>query len=228
MKPAGKDGKLYSIAFKEAVTGGASVTLDKSGFYKIKSIASSASSLPTKDSGIAGGESIKVGQIVHLWKGQALAAGDAVIPLELTLVGFVKDVPNSLQGSSVDISTQENVESGIREWAESAFSDGSGTITGTFETDSEAQRKLLNNFQEITIDDGTHVTRLPARKQHQDYMLSRRETETVGETAVWEHFPVIVESLTKDKPLDGEQSFSFAYKVDGGNFPGVIYYKVKE
>ena len=49
MKPAGKDGKLYSIAFKEAVTGGASVTLDKSGFYKIKSIASSASSLPTKD-----------------------------------------------------------------------------------------------------------------------------------------------------------------------------------
>lgn len=228
MKPAGKDGKLYSIAFKEAVTGGASVTLDKNGFYKIKSIASSASSLPTKDSGIAGGESIKVGQIVHLWKGQALAAGDAVIPLELTLVGFVKDVPNSLQGSSVDISTQENVESGIREWAESAFSDGSGTITGTFETDSDAQRKLLNNFQEITIDDGTHVTRLPAKKQHQDYMLSRRETETVGETAVWEHFPVIVESLTKDKPLDGEQSFSFAYKVDGGNFPGVIYYKVKE
>ena len=163
-----------------------------------------------------------------MWKGQALAAGDAVIPLELTLVGFVKDVPNSLQGSSVDISTQENVESGIREWAESAFSDGSGTITGTFETDSDAQRKLLNNFQEITIDDGTHVTRLPAKKQHQDYMLSRRETETVGETAVWEHFPVIVESLTKDKPLDGEQSFSFAYKVDGGNFPGVIYYKVKE
>ena len=62
----------------------------------------------------------------------------------------------------------------------------------------------------------------------QDYMMSRRETETVGETAVWEHFPVTVESIALDKPLDGEQPFNFNYKIDGGNEPGVIYYKVKE
>ncbi len=228
MKPAGKDGKLYSITAGEVVTGGADVTLSVSGFYRIKSIASAGSSLPAKDDTIEGGASIKVGSVVHLWKGQALAAGDAVIPLLLTLVSFVKDVPNSMQGSSTDVSTQENLESGVREWAEGAFSDSSGTISGTFETESPAQQALLNNFEEITVDDGVHITRLPAKKKHQDYMLSRHETDTVGETAVWEHFPVIVESLTKDKPMDGEQSFSFAYKMDGGNFPGMIYYTVKE
>ena len=49
MKPGGKDGKLYKIAEGEAVTGGESVTLTASGFYKIKSVASSDSSLPTPD-----------------------------------------------------------------------------------------------------------------------------------------------------------------------------------
>ena len=228
MKPGGKDGKLYKYTEGAAVTGGSGVTLETSGFYKIKSIASSSSSLPSPDSNISGGKGIKPGQVVHLWSGQALATGDAVIPLTLMLIGFVKDVANSRQGQTYDVSTQENLESGVREYIIGAFTEGSGTINGTFETDSDAQRELLNQFAEITIDDGTNVTRLPAKQVKQNYMMSRRETETVGETAVWEHFPVTVESVTTDKPLDGEQNFNFAYKLDGGRCPGVIYYKVKE
>ena len=203
MKPGGKDGKLYKIAEGAVITGGASVTLAESGFYRIKSIASDGSSLPQPDANITGGKGLRAGQVIHLWKGQSIAAGDAV-------------------------STQENLESGVREYITSAFTEGSGTINGTFETDSDAQRELLNQFAEITVDDGTNITRLPAKQTKQDYMMSRRETEIVGETAVWEHFPVTVESVTMDKPLDGEQNFNFNYKIDGGNFPGVIYYKVKE
>ncbi len=228
MKPGGKDGKLYKIAEGAVITGGASVTLAESGFYRIKSIASDGSSLPQPDANITGGKGLRAGQVIHLWKGQSIAAGDAVIPLSLTLIGFVKDVSNSRQGQSYDVSTQENLESGVREYITSAFTEGSGTINGTFETDSDAQRELLNQFAEITVDDGTNITRLPAKQTKQDYMMSRRETEIVGETAVWEHFPVTVESVTMDKPLDGEQNFNFNYKIDGGNFPGVIYYKVKE
>lgn len=228
MKPGGKDGKLYMITELPAVSGGDDVALSGSGFYRIKSIAASGSALPLPDTSIAGAKALKAGQVVHLWKGQQLAAGDAVIPLDLTLIGFVKDVSNSRQGQSYDVSTQENLESGVREYIIGAFTEGSGTINGTFETDSEAQRALLNQFTEITVDDGEHITRLPAKQTKQDYMMSRRETETVGETAVWEHFPVTVESITMDKPLDGEQNFNFNYKLDGGNNPGVIYYKVKE
>ena len=228
MKPGGKDGKLYSIKEGEILNGGESVKIEKSGFYKIKSIASENTSFPALDSSISGGKSVKVGQIVHLWKEQELATGDSVIPLELALIGIVKDVSNQKQGSSFDVSTQENLESGIREWITGAFTDSNGTINGTFETDSDAQRELLNQFEEISVDDGTHITRLPAKQRNLDFMMSRRETDIPGETAVWEHFPVIVESVQMDKPLDGEQNFNFNYKVDGGNNPGVIYYTVKE
>lgn len=229
MKPGGKDGKLYKIAEGEAVTGGASVTLTASGFYKIKSVASSESSLPTPDTSKSGYRALKPGDYVWLWKGQTLAAGDAVIPLTLTLISFVTDVSNSRNGNKTDITTQENVEVGIREYTVSPFSEGSGTINGMVDVDSEAQKELLNQFSAITEeDDDGHITVYKATQRKQDYMLSRRETETVGEIAMWEHFPVTVDSLTMDKPLDGAQNFNFNYSLDGGNNPGVIYYKVKE
>ena len=229
MKPGGKDGKLYKIAEGEAVTGGASVTLTASGFYKIKSVASSDSSLPTPDTSKSGYRKIRPGDVVWLWKGQALATGDAVILLTLTLISFVTDVSNSRNGNKTDITTQENVEVGIREYTVSPFSEGSGTINGMVDVDSEAQKELLNQFSAITEeDDDGHITVYKATQRKQDYMLSRRETETVGEIAMWEHFPVTVDSLTMDKPLDGAQNFNFNYSLDGGNNPGVIYYKVKE
>ena len=229
MKPGGKDGKLYKIAEGEAVTGGASVTLTASGFYKIKSVASSSSSLPTPDTSKSGYRALKPGDYVWLWKDQALATGDAVIPLTLTLISFVTDVSNSRNGNKTDITTQENVEVGIREYTVSPFSEGSGTINGMVDVDSEAQKELLNQFSAITEeDDDGHITVYKATQRKQDYMLSRRETETVGEIAMWEHFPVTVDSLTMDKPLDGAQNFNFNYSLDGGNNPGVIYYKVKE
>lgn len=228
MKPGGKDGKLYKIAEGNAVTGGTSVTLSASGFYRIKSVASSGSSLPQPSSAdiAKGARALKPGDVAHFWAGQALASGDAVIPLPLTLIGFVKDVQNSRQGQSYDVSTQENLDSGVREYIMGAFTDGSGTINGTFETDSDAQRELMNQFSQVSVDDGTNYAVFPAKQTKQDYMMSRRETETPGETAVWEHFPVTVESISCDKPLDGEQNFNFNYKLDGGNHPGVIYYTV--
>ena len=233
MKPGGKDGRLYKIKELTAIEGGSNVTLPaghKFGFYKIKSVASSDSSMPQPSSAdiAKGARAIRAGDYVHLWENQALAEGDAVIPLSLTLIGFVKDVSNSKTGQTYDVSTQENLDSGVREYITGAFTESSGTINGTVETDSDAQRELLNQFSSVAVDDGTNYAVFPAKQTKQDYMMSRRETEIVGETAVWEHFPVTVESIQMDKPLDGEQNFNFNYKIDGGNHPGVIYYKVRE
>ena len=139
----------------------------------------------------------------------------------------MSDVSNSRNGNKTDITTQENVESGVREYTVSPFTEGSGTINGMVETDSPAQRTLLNQFSLIAEDDGEHVTVYPAKQRKQEFMLSRRETETVGETAMWEYFPITVDSLTMDKPLDGAQNFNFNYSLDGGSNPGVIFYKVK-
>ncbi len=227
MKPGGKDGKLYKITGETLVEGGEDVTLSTSGFYRIKSVGTDTLlPQPSEAQIVKGARALKAGDVCHLWKGQELAEGDNVALLNYTLISFVKDVSNSKQGTSYDVSTQENLDSGLREWITGAFTDASGTINGTFETDSDAQRELMNQFEAIQEDDGENYAVYPAKQTNQDYLMSRRETTTVGETAVWEHFPVVVESVTTDKPLDGEQNFNFNYKVDGGNHPGMIYYKV--
>lgn len=229
MKPGGKDGKLYDIVRGEVITGvaGEEITLSASGFYLIKSVGSETA-LPQPDTTKEGARGIRAGDVVHLWKGQALAVGDAVIPFSITLISFVGDVSNSRNGNKTDVTTQENLESGVREYTVSPFSEGSGTINGMVETDSEPQKRLLNQFSKIAEDDGEHMTIYPAKQRKQEYMMSRRETDTVGETAMWEYFPVTVDSLAMDKPLDGAQNFNFNYTLDGGRNPCVIYYKVKE
>lgn len=230
MKPGGKDGRLYKIKDGTAISGGEGVTLPdghKFGFYRIKSVGVNTA-LPQPDPTKEGARALRAGDVIHLWPGQALAEGDSVIPLELTLISFVSDVSNSRNGNKTDITTQENLESGVRAYTVSPFTDGSGTINGMVETDSEAQKELLNQFTLIADDDGEHITVYPAKQRKQDYMMSRRETETVGETAMWEHFPVTVDSISMDKPLDGAQNFNFNYSLDGGSNPGVIYYKVRD
>lgn len=229
MKPGGKDGKLYEIVRGEVITGAAEeeITLSASGFYLIKSVGSDTA-LPQPDTTKEGARGLRSGDVVHLWKGQALAAGDAVIPFSITLISFVGDVSNSRNGNKTDVTTQENLESGVREYTVSPFSEGSGTINGMVETESEPQKRLLNQFSKIAEDDGEHMTIYPAKQRKQEYMMSRRETDTVGETAMWEYFPVTVDSLAMDKPLDGAQNFNFNYTLDGGRNPCVIYYKVKE
>ena len=229
MKPGGKDGKLYKIVKETVIEGGESTELEVSGFYRVIATGSESSlPKPTAEALKKGARAVAAGDVIHLWKGQELASGDKVALLELVLISFVKDVSNSKQGTSYDVSTQENLDSGTREYTVGAFTDSNGTINGAVETDSEAQRELLNQFSNVMEDDGTNINVYPAKQTKQDYMMSRRETDIVGETAVWEHFPVIVESIQMDKPLDGEQNFNFNYKVDGGNHPGMIYYKVKE
>ena len=120
MKPGGKDGRLYKIKELAAIQGGSGVTLPeghKFGFYRIKSVGTN-SALPQPDLTKEGARAVRAGDVVHLWPGQSLASGDSVIPLELTLIGFVSDVSNSRNGNKTDITTQENLESGVREYTE--------------------------------------------------------------------------------------------------------------
>ena len=225
MKAGGKDGKLYKIHDGAAISGGEGVSLEESGFYRIKSVGTTTAFPQPSAADLAkGARPLKAGDVAHFWEGQELAAGDAVIPLTLRLIGFVKDVSNSKTGQTYDVSTQENLDSGVREYITGAFTESSGTVNGVVETDSDEQRELLNQFSAIAVSSGENYAVFPAKQTKQDYMMSRRETEIPGETAVWEHFPVTVESVQMDKPLDGEQNFNFNYKIDGGNHPGVIYY----
>ena len=223
MRATGKDGFLYSVKFGEVITGGADVTIEKAGFYKIKSKASAASGFPQKDPLAKDGIDLEVDTVYYAREGQNLAEGDSVIPLELTKISFVTDVSDSSQSQAHDVTTQADVESGLRAYVPGAFKERTGSINGYVDTDSEAQRELLREYRKIVVDDGTNVTCYNSTTGVHHYMLSRAENVPDGSAEMWEYFPVITEQLQMDKPMDGVQPFNFNYRVDGSSKPVTIF-----
>jgi hypothetical protein len=221
MRPGGKDGKLYRIEYGAAVSG-ASIT--EAGFYKIASMAASGSGIPAPGSAMQGkgGLPLTAGNIYWAKSGQTLAAGDTVIPLTLKLISFVSDVQDSGQRQSHDVTTQADVGSGSRAYVPGAFQERTGTISGVVDVDSEEQYELWNEYREIVYDDGTNIARFPARTVEHEYMMGRREDGGAGDTELWEYMPLISESLQAPKPMDGVQSFSFNYRIDGKRKPQMI------
>jgi hypothetical protein len=227
MRPTGKEGFLYGVKFGALLIGGEADEVPEDGWYKIRSRAAAGSGIPGKDPSLIRGEALKAGDFYFAKKGQPLAAGDSLVPMRLKKLSFTTDVSAAAQGQAIDVSTQIDVESGARAFEPSAFKERSGSINGQVDTDSEEQRELINEFNAVIVDNGSSVTRLPAKTGVHHFMLSRRETITEGEVEVWEYFPIIVESFQMDKPIDGVCPFNFNYKVDGKNGPG-IYYRMIE
>jgi hypothetical protein len=224
MRPGGKDGKLYRIVYGDPVNGGSSATITTEGFYKIASKAESGSGIPQPSTAMTakGALPLAAGNIYWARSGQTLAAGDTVVPLTLKLISFVTDVQDSSQRQSHDVTTQADIESGNRSYLPGAFQERTGTINGVVDVDSEEQTELWNEYREIVADDGTNIGRYPARSVEHEYMMGRQESSGAGETAVWEYMPLISESIQAPKPMDGVQSFSFNYRVDGKRKPQMI------
>jgi S-formylglutathione hydrolase FrmB len=227
MRPGGKDGKLYRIHFGDAIPGGAAVTLP-AGFYKIVSRAAAGSGFPEPSSDMValGYKSLGPGNVYFAEADQALADGDTVRPMALNVISFVTDVQDSSQKQSHDVTTQADVDSGTRSYIPGAFQERTGTISGVVDVDSIEQRELFNEYREIVYQDGINVGVAPAKSLEHEYMMSRRETPESGETAMWEYMPLISESIQAPKPMDGVQSFSFNYKIDGQRKPCAIYREI--
>jgi len=228
MRPTGKDGFLYGIKIGAVITGGQGVTVPKDGWYKIQSKAADGGGIPGSDPAKTRGRSLKAGDFYFAREGQKLATGDSLIPWELKKLSFTTDVSASAQGQVFDITTQADVESGVRAYAASVFKDRTGTINGMVDVDSAEQRGLMNEFNAVITDDGTYVTYEPAKSGTHHFMLSRRETIAEGEVEAWEYFPVVVESFQTDKPIEGVCPFNFNYRIDGSQNPGIYYRTVTE
>jgi len=228
MKTTGKDGFLYDIKVGAAIIGGVDIAVPKDGWYKIQSRATENSGLPERDPNKKRGRALKAGDFYYAKKDQPLAAGDSLILWTLTKVSFTTDVSASAQGQVFDVTTQDDVESGVRAFVASVFKDRSGTINGQVDVDSIEQRYLINEFNAVITDDGTYVTYEPAKTGTHHFMLSRRETLEVGEVEAWEYFPVVIESFQTDKPIEGVCPFNFNYRIDGTHNPGIYYRTVGE
>jgi hypothetical protein len=224
MRPGGKDGKLYRIVYGTALAGGSGVEIPADGFYKIASRAASGSGIPAPGSAMLakGARPLGPGDIYYARAEQDLATGDSVIPMSLKLVSFVSDVQDSSQKQSHDVTTQADVDSGNKSYIPGAFQERTGTISGFVDVDSEEQYELWGEYRMITEDDGTNIGVFPAKTVEHEYMMSRRETLDEGEIEMWEYMPLISESLQAPKPMDGVQSFSFNYRIDGQRKPCLI------
>jgi hypothetical protein len=229
MRPGGKDGFLYRVGFGAILTGGTGVEIEDAGFYKIVSMAASGSGFPEPGTAMTGKgyKGLGPGNVYYAEAGQELAQGDSVLPLALKRISFVTDVSDQGQKQSHDVTTQADVESGSRSYVPGAFQERTGTISGVVDVDSEEQRELFNEYRQIVYQDGAgNVGVAPAKSLEHEYMMSRRETTESGETEMWEYMPLISESIQAPKPMDGVQSFSFNYKIDGKRKPCMIIREV--
>ena len=196
------------------------------GFYKITAIAAAASGLPA---------TAKVGDIVYSGSTTGkitTVLGDTVIPLALTKIAFVTDVPNSAQKDKYEDTTQID---DAKSYAEGTTPDITGTLSGYFiagdPTDDSVKltSTVLSRFYKIVEDAGTGAAGIVYNDPTTgvfDFLLGRNETTVVGEYEIFQYLPAIIESLKTDKPMQGNQTFEMNYTVVGSENPCIYKRKI--
>lgn len=223
MRPGGKEGYGYQVELGVEIIGAVGGTpLPKAGFYWVTGRAPAASGLPAKDALLTDGADIGVDDFFWGEVEVSLVEGDKVKPMNLTFLGFCRDIDGSSSKQKFEDTTQADVKSGSKSFTESALSETTGSVSGYYETGSPAQEEIERRFKVvITHDAAGKVTRRPLLGGVWPFMLSRRETSEVGEVEIWEYKPMIVDSLSQKKPLEGNQEFNFNYTIDGKAHPAV-------
>lgn len=222
MKPSGKDGFGYELTFGTAIVGsGEGVPITVAGLYKVVTRAASASGLPGKNSSLDGADT-SAGDLIYLDTSISLEVGDSVLPITRSLIGWMNDDDQTGSKQVFDQSTQENVANGVKAYAEGAFVEKTGSLTGQYDVGSASQELIERRFGAVIKDDGTNVTKLPVVSGPFHLLISRRETSETGEVEVLEYKPIIPTQLSQKKPMDGTQEFNISYTVDG-NYKPVVY-----
>lgn len=206
MRPGGKEGFIHEAEFgTEIDTPGELATV---GFYKITAKAAESSGLPTN---------VPVGYWFYNYPKKTLVSGDKVIPVTAVKLGFARDDEDSASREKFDNTVQIDA---VKSFDLGKSAEKSGSISGYYDTDSDAQKRIENHFDEIFEDDGAGViTKNDVISDIFHILTSRRETTEVGEVEIWDYKPSIVDSLSRKKPMDGAQEFSFNYTVDGKQKP---------
>jgi hypothetical protein len=148
-----------------------------------------------------------------------LQTGDAVVPITREKIAFVTNVPHSGAKSKHENTTQQDT---VKSFAEGKRAELTGSVEGYFldADESGLQDELLSRFKPVTTDDGAGgITVLKSDGKPLHFFLSRYESAEVGKQEVTDYLPVITESITLDKPLEGNQVFTFNYTVVGSEKP---------
>ena len=206
----GSEGYLYKAAFAAEST---AAGLTAGTWYRIAGKAAAASVLPAN---LTTGDVFKQITTALPVTTAAFSSSDATEAITMTKLAFVQDVSMSASKEKFDQTVQTD---DVNSWMVSSKAEKSGSINGVWVDDDTQQQELLKKVDtvlEATTTGG--ITRTSPETSVAYLFLSRTES-TSNDSQVWEYLPVIIDSLNSDKPMDGVQTFTLAYTVNGADKP---------
>jgi hypothetical protein len=213
-KIAGKQAILYSAAEGTLVEGDGIVDLADDTWFKIDSVATTASALP-------------IGELTAIFKSPK-NSGDAITPAEgddvypLTLTQLCKtDCSISTAKGSIDVT--DDCDDGYNSYLVDGYSDISGNINGFMKFNTtgglvSGHKSLLARFFNIVDDDGEGVYSVTSKNDSKLllFILMNSEDSDTGDVETWLIVPVILTGTTTDKPLKGGQNLDLTFQKAEG------------
>lgn len=215
-RPNASSGQLYSVTFGAQLDGSGTISADS--FYRVDAIG--------ETSGFDAG--VSANNVYYATVGITLAAGDKATPITLGHPYFVQGVTYSGSRNKDDITAQRDA---TKTYTASKFSEVTGEISGVFDIQDTELKSVLQQFistAEVAAD-GSVVETSPSSDPIR-FMMTRNDVDnlTAGETGVAEWMPMILDSFSFDKPLEGGQPFSFNYTLRGDENPRHIRFTKAE
>lgn len=184
--------------------------LSGEGFFKITGKAATGSGFPATS---------MVNDVVYNKPAITLVSGDKAAPFTLKKLAFVTNVPQGAQKEKFENTTQID---DAKSYQEGDKPEITGSCDGYFVMDDADADLFLNRFFTMVTDDGAGARTYARPKVGTLHMfLGRNETSTVGQKEMMEYMPVIIDSITVDKPMEGPQTLSFQYTVVGSERPNL-------
>lgn len=211
MALSGNDGYFYVASLSSGETTAPALT--SGSWYKITGKAATGSALPANLS--SGDVFRQITLNIPVTTG-AFSSNDAVRKLTLTKAAFVTDVPLSASREKFDDTVQTDE---VKSYQVSSKPEVTGTINGFWLLEDADQLSFVNQFatvMEATTTGG--ITKTTPQTATVHTFLSRMES-TAAAKQIWEYMPLITDSYNADKPMEGPQTFSVNYTLDGKERP---------
>ena len=170
-----------------------------------------------KDTSIEGGKALEKDMPVYLeaWNSQEtcpLKEGDEVIPLEMAMSCWTTDCPASYSEGAIDRTSQCDIVQGVKDITGDGVVSESGSISGFYETDSEMQRFIEDNFVPSIVDNGTKKTYVPIKKDKKYlHWFKTRETTESGEVETTLIRDMLISGFSAGQPSSGAVPFNYSY-----------------
>jgi hypothetical protein len=207
----GVNGYLYSVAFAAAAT--SSAALGTKTWFEISAIST--------DSGLPG--NLEVGDVFYNSTGVAASrkSGDQTKEATLTKLAFVTDVTESENKEKFEQTVQTD---DAKSYQVGTKPEITGTVNGYFVDNNTQQNTLLKKFRVVQAHTSSGgITRTSPDDDDFHAMISYSE-DSDNTKEVWAYKPMIIESLTMDKPMEGPVTFNFNYTENGAEKPSVTIF----